>query len=145
MKAYFHSINSVKLYGPTYFGPCIGTFVNYVRENLSQPLYHIMLILTDGDIHDMSATKDLIVEASTLPISIIIVGIGNEDFELMVELDADEAVLRNHNGQAAQRDIVQFVKFNDYRSAGIHALAEEVLREVPEQVISYLSSNNIRL
>lgn len=43
--------------------------------------------MTDGEIHDMEATKDSIVAAATLPLSIIIVGIGNADFSNMNILD----------------------------------------------------------
>lgn len=95
-------------------------------------MYHILLIITDGAIHDMRETKDLIVECSLYPLSIIIVGVGNADFSNMVELDGDEVALRNSKGQVAARDIVQFVKFNDFASADISLLAEEVLREVPD-------------
>jgi len=45
--------------------------------------YYIFLILTDGLINDMEATTDEIVRATNLPISIIIVGIGDEDFTSM--------------------------------------------------------------
>ena len=45
--------------------------------------YYIILILTDGLINDMEATTDEIVRASSLPISMIIVGVGNEDFSSM--------------------------------------------------------------
>jgi len=38
----------------------------------------------------MARVKKLIVDSSPLPTSIIIVGIGPEEFELMVELDSDE-------------------------------------------------------
>ena len=51
--------------------------------------YFILLILTDGVITDMEQTKRAVVEASALPMSIIIVGVGGADFELMEELDAD--------------------------------------------------------
>jgi hypothetical protein len=61
-------------------------------------MYHILLILTDGDIHDMPQTKDLIVECSLYPLSIIIVGVGNADFSRMVELDGDNIILRNSKG-----------------------------------------------
>ena len=43
----------------------------------------MLLILTDGEIHDMNETKNVIVENSFLPISIVIVGIGNADFSKM--------------------------------------------------------------
>lgn len=71
-------------------------------------MYHVLLILTDGDIHDIDET---IAEISTmsknnLPISIVIVGVGNEDFSNMVRLDGDDVEL----GKGI-KDIVQFVKY----------------------------------
>lgn len=56
-------------------------------------LYHIILILTDGDVHDLDETIDVIVAMSGLPVSIIIVGLGNENFEKMEILDGDHGVL----------------------------------------------------
>lgn len=75
--------------------------------------YQILLILTDGEIHDMEATKNLIVEKSNLPMSIIIVGIGNADFANMNALDGDSGLFHS-NGTKCQRDIVQFVPFNNF-------------------------------
>jgi len=108
-------------------------------------MYHIFVILTDGDIHDMPLTKDVIVEGSEFPLSIIIIGLGNSNFEKMIELDGDDVILRNTQGRPTRRDIVQFVKFNDYRHGSKQALAEQVLEEVPEQVVSYLVQNKIKL
>mmetsp|Transcript_18603 Transcript_18603/g.18281 ORF Transcript_18603/g.18281 Transcript_18603/m.18281 type:complete len:97 (+) Transcript_18603:762-1052(+) len=93
----------------------------------------------------MKATKDLIVESSKLPLSIIIIGVGDEDFEHMIELDSDDTLLRDSNNHFAFRDIVQFVKYQDFEEKGMHAISEEVLKEVPDQVISYLGINNIDL
>jgi len=59
----------------------------------------------------MARVKKLIVDSSPLPTSIIIVGIGQEEFELMVELDSDEQILTDDNGRKCTRDIVQFVRF----------------------------------
>jgi hypothetical protein len=50
------------------------------------------LILTDGVITDMDQAKESIVEASSLPLSIIIVGVGGADFQMMEELDCDEGL-----------------------------------------------------
>ena len=59
-------------------------------------MYHILLILTDGEIHDMDATINEIAEISSqnLPVSIIIVGVGDEDFANMVKLDGDEIAIK---------------------------------------------------
>ncbi len=58
-------------------------------------MYHILLILTDGDIHDMQETIDEIADIYTrnLPVSIIIVGVGSENFSSMVRLDGDDLAL----------------------------------------------------
>jgi hypothetical protein len=52
--------------------------------------YFILLIITDGIICDMEDTKQSIIAASSLPMSIIIVGVGEEDFSAMEELDSDD-------------------------------------------------------
>ena len=48
--------------------------------------------MTDGVITDMEQTKQAVVAASGLPMSIIIVGVGTADFQMMEELDSDEGV-----------------------------------------------------
>lgn len=51
----------------------------------------ILMILTDGAIHDKDDVKDLLVKCGKLPLSVIIVGIGNEgDWGIMHELDDDD-------------------------------------------------------
>lgn len=70
-------------------------------------MYHVIIILTDGEFHDMAETVDLIVELSKYPVSIIIIGVGDDDdFTSMEYLDGDKQVLRARNGQQAVRDIV---------------------------------------
>jgi len=73
--------------------------------------YYVLLIITDGVISDMVDTMRAIVYASTLPFSIIIVGVGSADFSAMDALDCDSGLLRDQDGRVAQRDIVQFVPF----------------------------------
>lgn len=50
--------------------------------------------------------------------SVIIIGVGNEKFKLMKELDSDKALLRNKMGEQASRDVVQFVKFKEFIAKG---------------------------
>jgi hypothetical protein len=99
----------------------------------------VLLILTDGAITDSQKTIDAIVQASFLPLSIIIIGVGNADFSQMNILDGDGMALRSSNGQIAARDIVQFVPFRDFASRGIAELAAEVLRELPNQITDFFS------
>lgn len=78
--------------------------------------YFILLIITDGVISDMEETRHAVVQASRLPMSIIIVGVGNADFAAMEFLDGDSRTLRSHTGEEAARDIVQFVPFREFRN-----------------------------
>ena len=112
-----------------------------MQHNRQENHYYILLILTDGCVNDMEQTRNKIVEASYLPMSIIIVGIGKADFTLMDMLDGDAEQVVNSNGQPWKRDIVQFVEFskfkeNDKVNYGTD-LTEEVLKEIPKQVEEY--------
>eukprot|EP01090_Pellita_catalonica_P015395 TRINITY_DN416_c0_g1_i3.p1 TRINITY_DN416_c0_g1~~TRINITY_DN416_c0_g1_i3.p1 ORF type:complete len:372 (-),score=89.79 TRINITY_DN416_c0_g1_i3:37-1152(-) len=85
----------------------------------------------------MKATIREIVEASTQPLSIVIVGIGNDEFENMDELDADDKPLM-HKGKEMNRDIVQFVPFRKFKNHP-ERLAAETLMEIPAQLTSFMS------
>lgn len=53
--------------------------------------------------------------ASHLPMSVIIVGVGNADFSDMQMLDGDDGILRSPKGEPVLRDIVQFVPFRNFK------------------------------
>lgn len=86
--------------------------------------YFTLLIITDGVISDMDETRHAIVQASKLPMSIIIIGVGNADFSAMEFLDGDNRVLRSHTGEEASRDIVQFVPFREFRNVSRPSLCQ---------------------
>lgn len=78
--------------------------------------YFVLLIITDGVITDLDETRQAIVNAAKLPMSIIIVGVGGADFSAMEFLDADGGSLRSPSGEVAIRDIVQFVPFRQFQN-----------------------------
>jgi hypothetical protein len=140
--AYRECAKTVRFFGPTYFTPIIRETINTCRCQGNRDVYYILMILTDGKINDIEETIDAIVEASFLPISIIIIGIGDSpDFNEMERLDADINPLVSSNGTKATRDLVQFVEFSKHQNNGIK-LAEEVLMEIPSQVEYYYKINN---
>lgn len=99
--------------------------------------YMILLILTDGIIHDKEDVKDLLVKCGKLPLSVIIIGIGNnEDWSAMHELDDDDCQMTDYQGNKTQRDLVQFVEFAQHNNNGVE-LARQVLEELPRQVEEY--------
>lgn len=65
------------------------------------------MIITDGVISDLQATIDQIVRGSDLPLSIVIVGVGQANFESMDVLDADDTPLYSQKfKKKMSRDIV---------------------------------------
>ncbi|EYC32625.1 hypothetical protein Y032_0002g1004 [Ancylostoma ceylanicum] len=173
LEAYHHCIPMVQLYGPTNFAPVVRNAGRTASETLDGSRYQILLIITDGAISDMAETKRAIISASFLPLSIIIVGVGDEEFDSMDELDSDDSLLA-FEGRQAQRDIVQvrilqllrkikqylfwifpliqFVPLRQFLRGPVtgmegervmELLAKEVLAEVPLQLTSYMELNRI--
>lgn len=140
-------LDKVQFSGPTNFNKVLKRVVDMAtEEEVSQMNQHywIMLIITDGCIHDMDPTIDEIVRGSSLPLSIIIVGVGGADFSKMDILDADEVPLYSKKHKKyMERDIVQFVPFRDFKENPM-ALARETLDEVPRQLLSFMESKSIR-
>ncbi|CAL8253452.1 unnamed protein product [Arctogadus glacialis] len=148
LQAYFESLRTVTLYGPTNFAPVINQVANCAAEITDGSQYFVLLMITDGVISDMLQTKEAVVNAASLPMSIIIVGVGPAEFDAMEELDGDE-VRVSFKGREAERDIVQFVPFRDYidrtgnQVLSMARLAKDVLAEIPDQILSFMKTRGI--
>ncbi|KAJ6666467.1 hypothetical protein lerEdw1_020190 [Lerista edwardsae] len=154
VEAYQNCLPKLQLYGPTNIAPIIQKVAKSASEETNSKeaaQYFILLILTDGVITDMADTREAIVHASHLPMSVIIVGVGNADFSDMQMLDGDDGILRSPKGEPVLRDIVQFVPFRNFKHvrlifivASPAALAKSVLAEVPNQVVDYYNGKGIK-
>ena len=143
--AYKNALMQVQLSGPTLFAGIIRSASQIAVQSYQETrTYTILLIITDGIINDMRDTIDAIVAASRLPLSIIIIGVGNADFAAMDELDADEVPLVSTTGRKMERDLVQFVPFRDFVNKHYSLLAAAVLDEVPRQLVEWAELNGIR-
>ena len=147
LAAYRQAIKAMELCGPTNVAPVINHVANFAEKASHDPTlqqqYYVLLLLTDGVITDMKEAKAAIIRASSLPMSIIIVGVGDANFSDMKKLDSDDHAL-SLGDEVAKRDIVQFVPFVHFE--GEHAaesLASEVLAELPKQLTDYMASKEI--
>uniref|UniRef100_A0A669CPQ5 Copine family member 9 n=1 Tax=Oreochromis niloticus TaxID=8128 RepID=A0A669CPQ5_ORENI len=143
LEAYFQSLRTVQLYGPTNFAPVINQVARSAAEVTDGSQYFVLLMITDGVISDMAQTKEAVVNVS-IHINIMLFLLSSA----MEELDGDE-VRVSSRGRFAERDIVQFVPFRDYidRSGNqvlsMARLAKDVLAEIPDQLLSFMKSRGI--
>ena len=142
IQEYRNCFQYIYLAGPTEFCPLVQKVNETIRKENNPLKYHILMILTDGIIVDQQKTIDALVEGSFLPLSVIIIGIGDDHFQEMIQLDGDDIPLISSNGIKRMRDLVQFVPFNKYRNDPSE-LAAQVLEEVPRQIMEYYTMNNI--
>jgi len=136
LNEYRRMLSIVTLWGPTNFAPTIEFAVSSATCTENKQEYTILLIVTDGAISDIVETMKAIRKGCKKPLSIVIVGVGEADFQTMEMLDGDDTTI-------ADRDIVQFVAFRDVGS-NPSRLAEELLREIPSQCEDYMALHNIK-
>ena len=126
------------------------------QDSRNFKIYTLLVVLTDGDISDRQETIDKIVECSQLPLSIILVGIGQKNFDdceyfesgFEVEKSTEKKKkkkkgnylitgrLKSSNGKEAMRRIVRFVYYQNYISKQ-KELEEALLKEVPRQMTEF--------
>jgi len=88
-----------------------------------------LIIIADGQVTAQKDTSDAIVEASSHPISIVCVGVGDGPWDVMEEFD--------DNLPTRQFDNFQFVDYNkvirEHREYPEPAFALAALMEIPQQ------------
>ncbi|KAJ6965662.1 hypothetical protein NC652_003523 [Populus alba x Populus x berolinensis] len=97
LSRYREIVPNLRLAGPTSFAPIIEMAMTIVEQSAGQ--YHVLLIIADGQVtrsvdteHGQLSpqeqkTVEAIVRASKLPLSIILVGVGDGPWDMMREFD----------------------------------------------------------
>lgn len=144
LDAYENAVENVPLSSPSNFAKVIGEAVEEAKASVEAGThkYFVLLIITDGIIHDLHETIGAICEGASLPMSIIIAGVGEADFKTMEILDGDNERL-SFKGAPAERDIVQFIAMNEFQGRSYSELAEATLDELPRQITSYFGNRDI--
>ncbi|KAL3818774.1 hypothetical protein ACJIZ3_004679 [Penstemon smallii] len=146
MSSYASALHNVPLAGPTLFGQVINTAADIARYCVTShhAKYFVLLIITDGVVSNLQETMDALVEASDLPLSILIVGVGSANFKEMDILDADNGRrLKSSKGKIATRDTVQFVPMSQVHKGQI-SVVQALLEELPSQFLTCVRSKDIK-
>lgn len=137
------------------------------QDKKNYKIYTLMVIMTDGDITDRQDTVDKIVECASYPLSVVVLGIGQGNFDFMEFLETGQkmkepdngkkkkkeekekgspqrrkvARLKSSNGKEAYRRIVRFVNYHNYNGKQTE-LEEAILRDVPRQMTEFYTLMN---
>ncbi|KAF6167123.1 hypothetical protein GIB67_029761 [Kingdonia uniflora] len=147
---YREIVPHLKLSGPTSFAPLIDASIDIVEQSNGQ--YHVLVIVADGQVTrnpdtppgklspQEEATINSIVAASQVPLSIILVGVGDGPWDAMHQFD--------DNIPHRAFDNFQFVNFtkimseNNDTSKKETAFALAALMEIPLQ---YRATQSLRI
>ncbi|OAY29539.1 E3 ubiquitin-protein ligase RGLG2 [Manihot esculenta] len=149
LSRYREIVPNLRLAGPTSFAPVIEMASTIVEQSGGQ--YHVLLIIADGQVTrsvdtergqlspQEQKTVDAIVEASKLPLSIVLVGVGDGPWDTMREFD--------DNIPAREFDNFQFVNFTGIMSKPVDSSRKETefalaaLMEIPSQYKATIEHN----
>ena len=87
VEAYKKSLSSVTLFGPTLLNILIKNNIEIIKKVPKEKKeYKIFVIIVDGLINDVMETLDILIESSKYPLSVIIIGVGDDYFDNMEKL-----------------------------------------------------------
>lgn len=147
---YRNVLPRIKLWGPTMFSELLFNFKTIVSRRATAAgggalAYTCALIVTDGVCSDMEKTREQLIDLSRYPCSVIIIGVGGEDFTKMRTLDdsAEGCGLLKRGRDVAVRHFVQFVDYSSFTGGekgqvDFSRLSETVLGHIPDSILSFI-------
>lgn len=134
---------NITLSGPTCFLPTIQKFYEDVQRDMfssGPPTFHVLVLMTDGANieEEQMQVKQILDAMSTMPASVIFVGVGNSNFEHLHELEDVSNEERRRHRRFGTRHVCDFFKiYEDYSTRRLVRPAR-FMREVGRHFHEYL-------
>ena len=102
----------------------------------------LFLVFTNNDITNEKQLINELIISSTLPISVIIVGLGKGPFTKLENMDTNFVNLSDYEGKKAKRKCIKFISFNKCLK-NLQNTVKNSLSNIPDEMIEYLTFKNI--
>ena len=138
IRQYREALPKITLDGPTYLFPVFKENLDMLKDDDDCPtsIYHILVIITDGNNNDIDEMVRQLIKSERYPISVCIIGVGDENFSRMLQMDSRTKPLEDKDGYKSERDMCQFVRYNDFKDRP-DKMTEYMLNIIPSQVEAY--------
>ena len=104
--------------------------------------YNILLLFTANDVINEKDFVNNLIQSSTLPISVVIIGLGKGPFTNLEKIENDFLNLTDNEGKKAKRKCSTFISFNK-NSNNFQRTVRNSLINIPNEMVEFLTINNI--
>ena len=140
--SYNNSAGHLEPAGPTTFTGVLQKAIENAyksRERGATKKYNLVVYITDGCPVDEDEFIDALIEASTLPISVIFVGVGEANFGDLIAIAEAVEILEGSTGAKLARNMSKFCHYPEGGEEPGKALADVIERCFPTQVREYFN------
>lgn len=151
--AYRDVVHLLHFAGPSVFTPILSQAIKSSKNIIltqENQAYNILLIITDGVINDLDQAISAISNAASLPLSIIITGIGPADFTNMEQLSQNNGIFLKQYGNSSNMSRIGRRNFhfaalrkNKYSNGTNAVITKETMAAVSKQMVDYMKFKGI--
>ena len=141
-KSYIECLNKISFCERVYLSPLIENIKNLVTKNNELNIYNIFFLLISNPPlkEDYQKCIDLFISNTFLPLSVIVIGIGDKEFNEIKNL-INKNRLFSSEGIERIRNNIYFVSMKNCNYNN-EILKNKCLKEIPKQVVEFYKINN---
>ena len=139
--AYIECLNKIKFSDNNSLSPLINNIRKVIYNKYKADTYSILFLLINSPPKndDFQNTIDALIENSFLPLSIVVIGIGNSEFEDIKRLFSNKNKISS-KGMEKSRNNIHFISMKDCNFNN-DILKNRCLKDIPKQMVQYYSLN----
>ena len=144
LEYYHQAVANVDPSGPIFLAFLLKEIIKKIQKIEEEAKkYHVLLLAVTEDIHDIYDVIDLIIQISyDLPISVIIIGMGDSPYKGFQRLSEGSKLLRDKDGKVAKRECYQFVEVKKC-GGSVNKAVQLGLGNVPYDIVEYFKMKGV--